>query len=280
MRVVVVAVALTLALAVACLRTVSYQCNSNTFCQHAGMQGTCEADMYCSYPDPACASGKRYGADGPMAGECVGSGSGSSNGMSYTIGGSAIGVFGSGFVLADNGSDMLAVAGDGPFTFAQKLTDGSAYLVTVVTAPNHERCTVANGSGTVAGADVTNVAATCSTGSAGIGCGSAVCTGTAVCCHDDVYTAGKCSGNGNCSGSQQQQECDDATDCGGTQICCVHLTSAGSISTTIQCVSSTSNCTASGSASVRFLCDPNAATPCPGTMTCTFEAMHAWFRCQ
>ena len=57
-RAIVVAVVAVFAFAVACLRTVSYECNNDTFCQHAGMQGTCEADKFCSYSDPACASGK------------------------------------------------------------------------------------------------------------------------------------------------------------------------------------------------------------------------------
>jgi len=278
-RAIVVAVVAVFAFAVACLRTVSYECNNDTFCQHAGMQGTCEADKFCSYSDPACASGKRYGADGPMAGECVGGGSGSGSGSgSFTIGGSAIGVAGSGLSLADNGTDMLAVGSNGPFTFAQTVAGGSNYLVTVLASPTRELCKVTNGSGT-ATANVTNVVATCASGSGGIMCGSAaVCMNSQVCCHGKSDATGSCqSDSGSCNGNQQPQECDDCT---GTQICCAHLTSTGTIKATIQCVNATGNCTATGTDTVQYLCDPNAATPCPGTMTCTFDAMHAWFRCQ
>lgn len=281
-RVIVVAVVAAFAFVVACLRSVSYQCSDNTFCQHAGMQGTCEADKFCSYPDTACASGKRYGTDGPNAGDCVGSGSGSGSGGSFSIGGSAAGLHGSGFVLSDNGSDMLAIAANGPFTFAQKVANGGDYLVAVVASPAREQCVVKNGSGTVAGANVTNVAATCSTGSAGIACASAVCSSSMVCCHGKADATGTCAGNaGACSGNQQAQECDDAADCGGSpMVCCAHMTSGGSLKAAVQCVGSAANCTATGTDIAALLCDPNAATPCPGGMACAYEALHDWYRCQ
>jgi esterase/lipase superfamily enzyme len=78
----------------------------------------------------------------------------------YTVGGTATGLSGT-LVLQDNGGDDLSVAGDGPFTFASPVTGGSPYAVTVRTAPPGQTCTVANGSGTVGAASVTDVAVSC-----------------------------------------------------------------------------------------------------------------------
>lgn len=72
---------------------------------------------------------------------------------------------GSGLVLQNDGRDDLTVSADGSFTFATPLADGSAYDVTVLTQPTSpdQSCTVANGSGTLAGGDVTDVQVTCAT---------------------------------------------------------------------------------------------------------------------
>ena len=66
-------------------------------------------------------------------------------------------------MLQDNGGDDLSVSANGPFNFATKLAGGAAYNVTVKTNPSGQTCSVANGSGTIAAADVTNVAVSCST---------------------------------------------------------------------------------------------------------------------
>ncbi|MEX1020497.1 MAG: hypothetical protein WDZ49_12615, partial [Litorilinea sp.] len=64
-----------------------------------------------------------------------------------------------------NGGDDLTVNANGAFQFATSLPDESAYAVTVATQPGSpaQTCTVANGSGTLAGADVSNVSVTCVT---------------------------------------------------------------------------------------------------------------------
>jgi hypothetical protein len=84
-------------------------------------------------------------------------------GPRYTVGGTISGLLGQGLVLENDGVDDLAVAADGTFTFASGLADGAAYQVTVKTAPSHpsQTCTITNGSGSIAGADVTNVAIAC-----------------------------------------------------------------------------------------------------------------------
>ena len=71
------------------------------------------------------------------------------------------GLTGGGLVLRNNGGDDLAVGSNGSFTFATSLTSGSTYAVTVATQPTGQTCTVSNGSGTVAGANVTNVSVSC-----------------------------------------------------------------------------------------------------------------------
>ena len=83
----------------------------------------------------------------------------------FTIGGTVSGLAGTGLVLQNNGGDDLGVSADGAFTFTTPLADGSAYDVAVLTQPTglSQTCTVANASGTLMGADVTNVAVTCTT---------------------------------------------------------------------------------------------------------------------
>ena len=81
----------------------------------------------------------------------------------YTVGGSVSGLISTGLALQNNAADTLAIAADGPFTFATALADGSAYAVTVSTQPEGQTCSVSNGSGTIASANVTNVSVTCVT---------------------------------------------------------------------------------------------------------------------
>jgi Putative esterase len=84
----------------------------------------------------------------------------------YSIGGTVSGLSGT-VVLQDNGGDDLSVSASGGFTFGTALASGSAYNVTVKTNPSGQTCSVANGSGTVGSAGVTNVAVTCTTNAAG-----------------------------------------------------------------------------------------------------------------
>ena len=79
----------------------------------------------------------------------------------YSVGGNVSGLTGSGLALQNNGADTLSIAANGSFTFATELEDASAYSVTVSTQPTGQTCSVANGSGTIAAADVSNVAVTC-----------------------------------------------------------------------------------------------------------------------
>jgi hypothetical protein len=83
----------------------------------------------------------------------------------YLIGGSVSGLAGSGLVLTLNGTDNVPVSANGGVLFPNAKADGSAYAVSVSTQPGtpSQTCTVANGSGTLAGSDITNIAVTCTT---------------------------------------------------------------------------------------------------------------------
>ncbi len=79
----------------------------------------------------------------------------------YSVGGTVSGLTGTGLALQNNGADTLAVAADGPFVFLTELADTSSYAVTVSTQPTGQTCSVTNGSGTIATADVTDVGVAC-----------------------------------------------------------------------------------------------------------------------
>jgi len=78
-----------------------------------------------------------------------------------TVGGAVSGLTGTGLVLQNRGSNDLPISADGPFTFSTALASGVAYSVTVLAQPSGQGCAVANGSGSIAGANVTNVTVTC-----------------------------------------------------------------------------------------------------------------------
>ena len=82
----------------------------------------------------------------------------------YPLGGSVVGLAGSGLVLATPGEPNLPVASSSTgFTFANPLPSGSSYSVTVAQQPSSpvQTCVVANGSGTVVDGAVSNVSVAC-----------------------------------------------------------------------------------------------------------------------
>ena len=80
----------------------------------------------------------------------------------FTVGGTISGLSGT-VVLENNGGNDLSTSANGAFAFSTPLAQGAAYNVTVQTNPSGQTCTVANPSGTVAAANVTNVSVTCVT---------------------------------------------------------------------------------------------------------------------
>jgi 6-phosphogluconolactonase (cycloisomerase 2 family) len=85
----------------------------------------------------------------------------------YTVGGTVTGLSGSGLVLNSDFGGDLAVSASGSFTFGTPLPDGSAFNVGVKNQPTSspaQSCQIANGTGTIAAANVTNVDVTCGSG--------------------------------------------------------------------------------------------------------------------
>lgn len=84
--------------------------------------------------------------------------------LRFTVGGTVTGLVGSGLVVGNSGSSVTPTT-DGPFTIATPLPNGTAYDVRVLTQPGNpiQRCTVQRGSGTIAGANITDVLVQCAT---------------------------------------------------------------------------------------------------------------------
>jgi hypothetical protein len=90
--------------------------------------------------------------------------------INYTISGAVSGLLsGNSVVLQDNGADDTTVSANTGFSLSTQISSGSTYSVTVSTQPPGQTCSVGNGSGTVAGANVTNVTVGCSDNDYNIG---------------------------------------------------------------------------------------------------------------
>jgi hypothetical protein len=79
----------------------------------------------------------------------------------FTVGGTVVGNNISNLSLQLNGGAPLGIDGPGAFTFPTPVASGAAYAVTVATEPTGQTCSVANGSGIIGAANVTNVTVTC-----------------------------------------------------------------------------------------------------------------------
>ena len=89
--------------------------------------------------------------------------------QAYSVGGTISGYSSAGLVLA-NGTDRIApVTGASSFIMPTPVANTSSYAVTIATQPTGMHCSIQNGSGTVMGAIVTNVAITCSDQSYALG---------------------------------------------------------------------------------------------------------------
>jgi hypothetical protein len=87
---------------------------------------------------------------------------GSAPGGPFTIGGTVLGLKGTGLVLQNNGADDLTITATGTVPFTFKTAVPGAYAVTIKTQPSSptQTCSVASGTGT-ATANVTNVQVVC-----------------------------------------------------------------------------------------------------------------------
>jgi 6-phosphogluconolactonase len=86
-----------------------------------------------------------------------------SPGYNYTISGGISGMVGSGMVLRNNLGDDLKINSNGSFSFNTALSNGAAYNIEVTTQPSNpsQNCVVSNGSGSINGSQVSNVAVSC-----------------------------------------------------------------------------------------------------------------------
>jgi 6-phosphogluconolactonase (cycloisomerase 2 family) len=82
----------------------------------------------------------------------------------YSIGGTVVGVRGTGMVLENNSGGDLKIIQNGTFVFSSPLPKGSTYSVTVATQPSNpaQSCTVNNGSGTITNGSINEVIVVCS----------------------------------------------------------------------------------------------------------------------
>ena len=82
----------------------------------------------------------------------------------YTVGGNITGLNGI-LVLRNNGADDLSVSANGAFAFKTALATTATYNATVAMQPAAQTCGMANGAGTIASANVTDVMVTCANAS-------------------------------------------------------------------------------------------------------------------
>jgi hypothetical protein len=128
-------------------------------------------------------TGGAIGADGGTGSGGASGGTDTAVGRFFAISGTVIGLSGTGMVITDNDNGYtLAVNSNGPFTLSTNVPDGQSYDVQISspTAPQ-QRCSVANGTGQIDGANVINVTVTCPpfvvvTGCIGVGAGNAMAT--------------------------------------------------------------------------------------------------------
>src|SRR5262249_37008483 len=87
----------------------------------------------------------------------------------YTVGGTVTGLEGTGLVLREGSTGAETMPGNGSFAFGYAFASGASYDVRVATQPANpaQICTIANASGTIATADVTELTVSCVTPSPG-----------------------------------------------------------------------------------------------------------------
>jgi uncharacterized delta-60 repeat protein len=83
----------------------------------------------------------------------------------FSLGGTVTGLAGSGLMLRTDAFDQVQPSGNGAFTFPVLQSDGTVYSISVAAQPANpvQVCTVANGTGTIAGASVNNILVNCVT---------------------------------------------------------------------------------------------------------------------
>ncbi len=93
---------------------------------------------------------------------CGGGGGTPATTPTYSVGGTLSGLSaGKSVSISLNGSAPVALTANGVYTSGAGLADGASYAVTVATQPVRANCSVTNGSGKIAAANVSNVSVSC-----------------------------------------------------------------------------------------------------------------------
>ena len=195
--------ALVVVLAGGCVKLDSYSCLQSSECQNGDVLGSCEPGGLCSFPDPMCTSGKKYGElAGALSGLCVGEGgTGSSTDPSTST---------------PTTSTTLTTADT---STSLDLTSTSLDL-TSTTATSEVTVTTSTGTTTTTGDDTT-AGPTC--GQIGEACVDGACCGACATCNVDgtcvplgaeegaavCGTCSFCGGDGECAASAEGSECFD-----------------------------------------------------------------------
>jgi hypothetical protein len=85
------------------------------------------------------------------------SGNSGSSTQSYSLSATVSGLTGSGLVLSVDSEQVSVSSGATSVTLASGLPSGSTYSVAVTTQPTNETCSIANGTGTLVGGNVTKL---------------------------------------------------------------------------------------------------------------------------
>lgn len=105
--------------------------------------------------------------------------------VSYSVSGSVTGLNGT-LTLQNNSTDSLTISiGDSSFTFEEALLDAAAYQVSIFEQPEGQICTVENGNGTIAAANINNILITCTNVSYYVGGTVDGLDGTVILQHND-----------------------------------------------------------------------------------------------
>lgn len=91
----------------------------------------------------------------------MGSGNSGGNTPGYSLSATVSGLTSSGLVLSINGTRVSVSSTATSVTLASGLPSGSTYTVTVAKQPAMDSCVIANGTGTLAGANITNIGISC-----------------------------------------------------------------------------------------------------------------------
>ena len=107
----------------------------------------------------------------------------------FAIGGTVVGLTGSGLVLTNAGGGDLPINTDGPFAFSMQVPSGAMYAVAIKTQPSGQTCDVSGATGEVGAANVSTVVVNCTGTSYTVGGTVAGIEGTLVVRNNNTDTA-------------------------------------------------------------------------------------------